>query len=362
MAEAPILYLEVPSRLAISEDLAARMDAFLRAGGTLVVQSVPNDRPFAEQLAKYFRGVFKGLRSAPLKADHPVFRARYAVPAVEGFALGDALRTRVFLFVGDLSGPAHRGPDNDALPVFQTWADLLEYATDGRPLPGRLAAARPPPPPPATVRNLAVARLRYRGEWDLCPGAMKRLGEVLAGALSVGVEEQAVEPAQAASCKAPLLWVVGAGAAALAPREVAQLREYVRGGGTVFIDSTAGSEEFLLWGRGLAKDLTGRDAEEVPAGHPLLSGRFAGGAGNDCSTVAYSPAAARKIGSPRGRAGLLGASLNGRLAVVLCPYSVSCPLEGNPTYGLVGLAVPDARRLAANLVLYAAFKPRSGPE
>ena len=44
----------------------------------------------------------------------------------------------------------------------------------------------------------------------------------------------------------------------------------------------------------------------------------------------------------------------GRTAVVLCPMSVIAPLLGQPIYNCKGLAGPDAARLAANVVLYAA--------
>ena len=185
---------------------------------------------------------------------------------------------------------------------------------------------------------------------------MKRLADVLAGAMSVGVEEQTVDASAAAACKAPLLWIAGTGAIDLPPADAAELKKYVEGGGTVFIDSTAGAEETLQSARKLAKEIAGGDAQELPADHPLLTGKFAGGAGSDVSSVAFSKAGAKKLGAPNGKPGLLGVSLNGRLAVVISPYSVTCPLEGAPAPGLVGLSVTDARRLAANLVLYTSFK------
>ena len=52
-----------------------------------------------------------------------------------------------------------------------------------------------------------------------------------------------------------------------------------------------------------------------------------------------------------------GIEINGRTAVILSRYGVTCPLEGLPTYGCVGLATDDARRLAANVVLYTIVRP-----
>jgi hypothetical protein len=41
------------------------------------------------------------------------------------------------------------------------------------------------------------------------------------------------------------------------------------------------------------------------------------------------------------------------VAVVLSRYGITCPVEGHPAYGQESLATDDARRLAANVLLYA---------
>ena len=48
--------------------------------------------------------------------------------------------------------------------------------------------------------------------------------------------------------------------------------------------------------------------------------------------------------------------IKGRIAVVLSRHGLACPVEGLPTYGCKGLARDDARRLVANVVLYAASR------
>jgi hypothetical protein len=357
MAEAPILYFDVPTQMNFSQEQFTELTAFLRQGGTLVVQCPPQDPNFGQQVATYLRAGLRIPREEPLKADHPLFHARFATPPAEGFALGDSLRTRAFLFVTDISGPAHRGTGKETLAAYQTWANLLEYATDGEPLSDKLSFRHAAAGPAETARSIPIGRLRHKGEWDICPGAIKRLGDVLAASMSAGAQEQVVDPAEAASCKAPLLWLAGTEGLDFSPPELAQIKKYVEDGGTLFIDSTAGSDAYLESARKLAKEISGADAQELPADHPLLTGKFAGGVGCDVSTVAWSRAAAKKLGAPRGKPGLLGVALNGRAAIVISPYSVSAPLEGGATYGLLSLSVPDARRLAANLVLYTTFRP-----
>ena len=50
---------------------------------------------------------------------------------------------------------------------------------------------------------------------------------------------------------------------------------------------------------------------------------------------------------------LWGVEIDGRLAVVYSPYALGCGLEGQEFEGCWGLRAEDARRLAANIVLYA---------
>jgi hypothetical protein len=121
----------------------------------------------------------------------------------------------------------------------------------------------------------------------------------------------------------------------------------------LFADPAVGGDEFFESLRKALQGALGVELQELPAEHAIVSGRFARGAGCDVSSVRFTRAGARKAGAASGKPALLGLMLNGRLAVVLSRYGVTCPMEGIPTFGQVGLVTDDARRLAANVVLYA---------
>ena len=50
---------------------------------------------------------------------------------------------------------------------------------------------------------------------------------------------------------------------------------------------------------------------------------------------------------------LWGLALDGRLVVVYSPYALGCGLDGHTCYNCRGLLDEDARKLAANIVLWA---------
>jgi hypothetical protein len=185
-----------------------------------------------------------------------------------------------------------------------------------------------------------------------------RLDEVLTEALSLGVRTAApVDLTQDVPAGISLLWMTGSADPKLTPEQLARLKKYVEAGGTLFVDSTVGKQQFTLSAiAALEATFGAENLKQIPLDHPLITGRFGGGAGCDIREVRYTRAAAGTV-TDKQISGLMGVELGGRLAVILSRYGVTCPVEGLPTYGCVGLATDDARRLAANAVLYAIMGP-----
>ena len=264
------------------------------------------------------------------------------------------------IFTSDVSGPWHQGRTETHPQLFQLGANLLLYTTDLAPPKGKLTAAVRPPRPPRPLRTVRIARVKHEGDWNVCPQAASRLSDVLAEALSFGVEE--AEPADLAKPVDPrltLLWMTGTRAGNLPASHRNHLKNYLAAGGTLFVDSAMGGKEFAQAATAMLGDMFGpASLQDLPADPPLLTGAFAGGMGSDLTKVRYTRAAAAEA-PPDQPAKLTVVIIDGRVAVVLSPYSVVCGLLAQPTYGCKGLAPPDAARLAANVVLYA-LAHRSG--
>jgi len=363
---APLLYVQVGDKV-IPDALAVNVRAALDAGGTVIVQPFAGRKDIADAVKAYLAALLPDYTAGAVPAEHDVYSLHFKLPDAAKpklFALGDTCRLRVFVLETDAGGAWHQSCWDAQGQLFELAANLLLYTTDLAAPKGRLAVSLASPRPPAATRTIRIGRLRHDGDWNICKGAMSRLGSVLAESVSLGLE---VSPAVDASARIdpniPVLWMTGTIPARLTDARKANLKAYLVGGGTLMIDSAMGTEPFVVDARAALAGMFGADAvREMPAAHPLLTGSFAGQIGCDLTNVRYTRAAGGLGASPGGatsRAGppkLLMVEIAGRAAVVLSPVSVVAPLQGQPTYNCKGLSATDAARLAANVVLYAVVR------
>jgi hypothetical protein len=362
--EAPILYVNAQAPVALSEALSAKIRDFVLQGGTVLVQAGP-DPDLVERLQAMFLGILPHGFAGKLSPQHPVFDLIYKIPPdtrPEVIGIGERFRTRVFIVTDDLAGAWHRGDHLRSPAAFQFAANLGMYATDASIPTGKLASRREVHKTVQPGNVITVPRLRHAGDWNACPMAMPRLSEVLAAAVSLGVREGApLDFSKEAPAGVPLVWMTGSTPTDLAPEQRRNLKAYLEAGGMLFIDAAAGTREFADAAERMLQEVFGVDAlRPVPNSHPLLTGAFAGGMGCNVQKISCTRALAAqdpKMKTPD----LLAVEINGRLAVVFSPYGVTCPLEGGPAYGCLGLSTDDARRLAANVVLYAHFTQPARP-
>jgi len=363
LRRAPLLYVHAAAKQ-FPPPLGPKLRAFVAAGGTLVVQPFAGEAQTVTAAKDYLVPLFPEYQPIDVPDSHPVYSLYFKVPLAgrpKLFGLGDGCRTRVFLFASDVSGAWHQDRAEQHPGLFQLGANLLLYTTDLAPPVGQLRAGAKRAEGPKPFRSLKLARLRHGGDWNVCPGALRRLGDVLNEAVSLGVAEApAVDPTEAVDHGIALLWLTGTRPPVLLPSQKTGLKAYLEAGGMLLVDSAMGDEAFTRKAIGLLTDLFGPGAvRELPGDHPLLTGSFAGGMGSDVTRVAYTRAAKADHGEGKAPT-LMGVVLNGRVAAVLSPVSVTGPLAGHPIYGCKGLSGPDAARLAANVVLYAATRRPGG--
>jgi hypothetical protein len=360
LAQAPLLYIHAAVK-EFPKTADAQVLSVLAAGGTVVVQPFGADKDILAGAKAYFARLLPQYEAGDVPDNHPIFSLHFKLPAANRpglFALGDGCRKRVFILTSDVSGAWHQGRAEQYPQFFQLAANMLLYTTDLGPPKGRFRAGYARPRPPKPARSIRLARLKHAGDWDLCPQAVDRLGDALAEAVSIGLTElPPADPDKPLDANCPLLWMTGTRDPKLQPAQKDHLKAYLRAGGTLFIDSAMGAKEFTeAAGQALTEMFGAGSLQPLPGDHPLLTGALAGGMGSSIAKVAYTRAAAAE--APPGQTPeLMCVVLNGRVAAVLCPYSVVCPLAGQPVYNCRGLAVRDAARLAANVVLYAATPP-----
>ena len=353
LAEAPVLYIPAAAQTDFASLPAGALGEYVLHGGTVLVSADAASAAKAQAFFTTLLGKYE-MTAAPLDDAHPLWSLHYKVQDKPAgvIAIGDSARVRV-LIVGGLAGAWHRNAQVKSRGLFELAGNLVHYSA-ARPLPGRLAGRKPPPPKrPAPAKGVVIARVKHAGGWSACPLALGRLSDVLADALSFGVlEAPPVDLAQDVPDNVSVLWMTGSGDPGLTADKIARLKKFLQRGGTMFVDSAVGAKPFADAMDAALKSAFADAYRELPPAHPLLTGSLGGGAGCDIREVSYSPEAERLLGRTKALK-LHGVEMEGRAAVIFSKIGVTCGLDGVPIYGAVSLARDDARRLAANVVLYA---------
>ena len=354
-----------------------RVETFLGLGGLLVV--VPVGRSAAEVKASV-EGLLTGLyppepgRPAvalePVADDHPVlglWRAPRKAPRF--YAAGNGARTLVLLAGEDLGRDWQRGRKADDARV--VGANLHLFASGYGELPPRVASAFPrdpadpgepaskgEAPPPVVVAVVRCGALAGR-EPRLWEATRRRL--LAEGVASVDVRgvEEAAFPGEGLLDGVDLLHLVGLDAAAPAPEVVAAAAAFARSGGSVFVEALGGRGGFAdAAGAALAAEL-GAAVGPLPPGTGFLAADPTVPGTADLSRVVFRPYSIQRFDA--GTEPVFSAvTLGGRAAVVLSPEDVSLGALGVRQWGIRGHGLPDAGRLARNLVLHAAAERAAG--
>jgi hypothetical protein len=354
--EAPILYISGRGEGEFPSSMDGQIRRLIDAGGVVLVQPIAGDEKFLRQAQAYFTRLLPGLKISTFDKNHPVFSLRKELSTVpEVLCLGDGARTSVFFLKGDLSGAWHLNRLEESPWAFDFAANMVAYATDANPWPTRLSARSGGASAGGgtAVAKIRVARVKYEGDWNVSPRAMNRLGDALTAAVSIGVDQAApVDLAQPVPQGIDLLWLTGTAAPAIDAKQMENLKKYVEGGGTVFVDAAKGDDAFTQAATQLITTTFGAESlKPLPLTHALLTGDFLSGMGANVTAVDFTPALAKEHEADRAPA--IQAVFRGeRPAVIFSGMGVTCPLEGLPAFGCRGLATPDARRLACNVLLY----------
>ena len=204
--------------------------------------------------------------------------------------LGDTLRSRIVILDDDLGGAWEHSRYRQHPEAFQFAANLVLYTRDRRPLPGKLAVRRPPAPVPEPSRWITIARVRHRGDWDVCPGAIEQLNRTLIQALSIGVREgKPQDLSDHVSRDITLLWLTGTRSPELTGRQMENLEKYLQEGGMIFADAAAGTGKFFANVRSTMHSTFGtRALVKLNNASPLITGSFGGGLGANVTRVRYT--------------------------------------------------------------------------
>ncbi len=353
LLDAPIIYMAGTQPLALTDEQAAKIKAYIEMGGLVVGNADCNGVGFANTFRKLGEKLFPAYEFRELPPTHPAYNANYKYatwrnkPAVQGLSNGSR-EMMLLIHAGDPARLWQVRASKGREEAWQLPANFYFYVTDRTVTKYKGDSYWVTPDPKITGgRKVAVARLEYPGNWDPEPGGWRRLSAIMHNRDKVDLEVKSIKLGEGAlkveSFK--IAHLTGTAKYKFTDAMLDELRKFTAGGGLLIIDSTGGASEFSESADGLIKTLfPSVTPSPLPENHPayLREGKPV--------PIAYRAAAQRIVGNIRtGR--LMGAQVNDRLAIIISHEDLSTGMVGQSVEGVVGYAPATAAGLMENMVL-----------
>lgn len=354
---APLLYMQGHQFPVLSPNRKKKLRDYIEKGGTLFVEACCGREAFQKGFEQFCAETFPEYPLHELDPGHPVYHAHHDLPpsGLRGIDMG--CRTSIIYSPRDLSCLWEQAK----IPLlseqaFQLGTNICAFAVGRQGLRDRLDVVTLPTGPaagdaPITTNGLRLAQVVYDGDWSPDPLALVHFAVFLRDQAKLDVIT-AYRPAKLTEGELftnPILFMTGHYAVSLSDAEKAALAAHLRRGGFLLAEACCGRPAFDESFRRIVKDMfPGEKLEPIPLDHPIFQGK----PGFKIDKIGYKPAAVAEradLDTPQ----LLGLTIGGRLVLVYSPYSLGCGMDGHKCFNCRGVVDDDAKRLAANVVLWA---------
>jgi hypothetical protein len=351
--DAPILYVASHAPVAFGEDALAKFRSYVGAGGMLFTQA-DGDRPevnaWAEELAKK---LFPDYPMADLPEDHALFKVFYQPgdrPPLRYVTNGS--RVLMLHSASDISQHWQTRNERNRRGLFELGVNVVLYASGKGEFRNRLAsAAYAETSGPATGGRIAVARVKYDGNWNPEPGAWPRFDHFFRRETDVALEVTPTALADLDAGAAGFAHWTGTAAYAPTDAEIAAIGKYVTDGGVLLVEPTGGGGEFFKSATAaLRKAFPEAQPQMISKTHPILT---ASGPGMDDLSRPRTRLYVRAL--EQGTGGRIDAITAGRGKVILSPLDLTTGLLGCNVWGVLGFEKDHAMKLAKNVILWSAM-------
>lgn len=381
LLQSPIVYMnghQAPKLSAIQKQLLRQ---YLDEGGFLLAEACCGNPKFTDGFRTLMKELFPDSELAPLRADHPIFSAHFAMPKefieslkLEGIEQG--CKTIVVFSPKPLAGywelnkytPRAAKMDVPAgdrgTCAFRLAGNVIAYATGLEMPKPRLTEFKPPDDHEdrhVPRGFLKVGQLQHEGDWQPAPRAMSNLMRFVREEYKLDVtiqkEDMPVNTPDIYLFK--FLYMHGRKSFDIPSDQLDNLRANLKTGGVLLADACCGKTEFDKSFRVFAKRLfPDANLEPIPPDDVLFSSEINGAPITTVRLRRERPdgnGAEAEFRDTRPTF-LEGIKINGRWAVIYSRYDLGCALEKHASSDCKGYDHESALRLAAAAALYSLKK------
>ena len=380
LMQAPIVFISGSEAPEFTASEAELLKEYIVQGGFVFVVNNCNSAAFDEGFRELVRQLYPASEAKlkKLTAEHPVFRSEYNLlddqgdPLAELWGVDVGCRTSIIYSPHDLSclwdkwtsfEIPRRSKDLLALIARATrvGVNVVAYVT-GREILNKIQQQEQIAVNVAADKIerdlLQISKIRYTGDWDAAPQALKNLLDALnrTSGLPTSAKQRDLTLLDPNLFRYPIAYMHGRNDFALGQNEQDRLRDYIVQGGVLISDACCGSPQYDRSFRQIVRQLfPDNPLKRIPPGHEMFTAKI----GYDLKTVKRrernidSDNAALSNSVREAEPFLEGVEINGRFVVIYSKYDISCALERQASVACIGYLHDDAVKIGVNVILYA---------
>lgn len=356
----PLILMEIGDNWKPTSEETELLQKYVTGGGTILLNVDLKDKEVNEKLADKLAAIWPGTRLAQLHRNDAMWAARQPQPdRPVCYGIHDGVRTFLFAIGRDVFADVsvcRFGPRNSYLSMLN---NIAVYATENRlESPGPLNSGIPADKVVSLAGQKIVAVGVITGKASIfekqAMPAVPYNGFAAAAKLipkAAGLELLGPKPLNAAHKNLPmcdLAYLPLYPDTEFDEEELAGLKQYVSGGGFLFVEARLGETAVERVQRKLFEQL-GLTVESARDSDFLVGKLPQSAAGFDVSRMPLRKDG--KLGTPR-NSDLRLLKLDEKIVGFYSPLDVVVSASGIPCFGLRGYATDDARRLLANILAY----------
>ena len=380
LMQAPILFLHGTETPQFTPEDVALLREYVLQGGFIFAVNGCKSAAFGEGFRDLIRQMYPPSEAQLrlLDATHPVFRSEYPLidketgkPAAELWGVDIGCRTSIMYSPDDISclwdkwtsfDVSRRPKELNQMITKSTrvGVNVVAYVT-GRELMNKIDRQELVMQDAGVDKIerdlLQLAKIRYTGDWDAAPQALRNLLLALnrTVGLSASTRQRDLPLVDPNLFNYPIAYMHGRHDFSLSKTEQDRLRNFIAQGGVLFSDSCCGVAPYDKSFRKMIEEVfPDTPLKRIPIDHELFTSKN----GHDLKSVKR-----REPEVDRGEAALQvsvrtvepyleGIEVGGRYVVIYSKYDISCALERQASVACTGYIHEDAVRIGTNIILY----------
>ncbi|MCY2929599.1 MAG: DUF4159 domain-containing protein [Planctomycetota bacterium] len=353
--DAPILYISGSKAPTFTDAQVARLQRYVREGGTIFSVAECGGEAFRSGMRKLYAKLFPDGEITLAPKTHEIYNKDAGFPMPAGppmYVVTNGVRVLAYHSDQDLALDWQTNKHVSRPESFQVSFNIARLVTGEVKLMRHraqshwpdakvLAAAAPAAAP------LKLARLRFAGNADPEPLALERFRQVMAVHDALSVEIVGPIPIdQLAAQKVRFAHLAGVGPLNLSAAEIAALKAFVEGGGTLLIEAIGASAPFAQQAEKLIPAICpGRPLVDLPADNEMMKLPEL-----EIKSVTYAPRTTKRLGRTPEMPLLKAVLFDDVPRLYLSREDVTTALLGCPYASLDGYSSRSALCLLRNML------------